>query len=178
MHRVPIRSVRVRDVVADNAHRTSEIFGLAFPGLPLPSVVQGTDARRMKPVVDPHYASEEDTQQMKSPHMETRHLLSLLLAIVRSPGQREESRARKFRAALLVKDFLNSAARARNVAGVAAVLVGGCALPLQYGRLALANSPFQNCHGWVALTEWWQHVLDGSEILPSDAKDLLENHAV
>ena len=173
-----MRSVRLRDVVDDNSHRTSEIFGLAFPRMPLPRMVQGTDGKRMQPSLDEHYATTADTEQMRTPHMETRHLLSLLLAIVRNPGQRPESRVRKHRAAVLLKDFLNSAARGRNLPGVAALVVGGCALPLQHGRLAVSGSPFEACEQWGSLKQWWDAVLVRAIPLPLETQDFLENHAV
>ena len=160
----------------DNAPRTSQYFGMAFPGLPLPQVVQGSDGRRMKPNLDPHYTSEADIQQMQTPHMESRHLLSLLVAIARNPGQRAESRDRKFRAALLLKDLLNSATRGQNLPGVAAVIVGGCALALQHGRVALGDSPFESCAQWARVIDWWQEMLSAGTRLPEEFRNLIENH--
>ena len=170
------RSVRMRDVIADNSSRTSEIFGLAFPNLPLPQVVQGTDGRRMQPSIDPFYSSAEDVENMRTPHIETRHLLALLVAIIRSPGQRAESFARKFRAALLLKDWINSGSRLRNLPGLAALVVGGQALPLEHGRMVLTNSVFTHCHGWAALKQWWEDVMRGSITLPLETPGYLENH--
>ncbi|CAE7948795.1 unnamed protein product [Symbiodinium sp. KB8] len=56
-----------------------------------------------------------------------------------TPAEVESMRMRKYRAAVLLKDFLNSATRLRSIPEVAAVVLEGEALMLQHGRVEVTN---------------------------------------
>ena len=158
--------MRVLDILSDTSARVGELFGAMCPNLPLPQPIQGDDGRRAKARVDVRYVTPAEVESMRSLHAETRHLLCIIMAVVRGPGQREESRMRKYRAAVLLKDFLNSATRLRSIPEVAAVVLEGEALMLQHGRVEVRESVFTRAPTWPAFSTWWSRVLRGQEVLP------------
>ena len=142
------------------------------PDLGLPSVVHAADGRRMSEAVDPRYISHEEVQVMRSPHAETRHLLCILMSVIRNPGQRPESQARKVWAAVVLRDLLNAGTQLRNIPSLAAMVFDQQAVLLQHGRLRLQGSTFTRCQAWPSFHRWWNNVLQGRETL---AFPLLQN---
>ena len=141
----------------------------------MPTAVHAADGRRMKEAVNPAYITREEVQGMTSPHAETRFLVCLLMSVIRNPGQRPESQARKVWAACVFRDLINSGTKLCNLPTVAALILDSQAVPLQHGRLRLQGSAFTRCRVWPSFQRWWRNVLEGRESLPFP---LLQNDAL
>ena len=108
------------------------------------------------------YSSEGERRYMKQSHMETTHLLALLVSCIVGKRSSEEAYNRKFQAACLLKDLID----ARAVPSLSAVVVGDDALPVVGGSVRqVPESSLARCSSWSAFREWWDLArLDGMKL--------------
>ncbi len=132
----------------------------------LPQIVHGADGDRQFERWDP-FVREVDKQFIKSPHCETSYIFAMLVSTICHGAVTTSSHERKYLAAILMRDFLNSALKdAHDLCGLP---VGDAMLlPLNGCVILEAKDFLTTLEEGDNLISWWNAVLARDIILPID----------
>lgn len=132
----------------------------------IPGIVHRSDGERQFDRWD-QYVREEDKPFIRTPHCETTLLLAFLISLVYSTGSTVASHERRYRAAALLRDFVNSALLL-GVHEMCGLPVGsGTILPLQGCKLSQTKEFLATFEEGVHLMHWWNSVLAEDILLPA-----------
>ena len=144
---------------------------------PIPTIVHGQDGERQFEKWD-QYVLEIDKPYLRTPHCDTMYLIAMLTSTICHQAyttfQTTASRERKYVAACLLRDLVNSALTLgdHNLCGLP---VGPTyILPLEGCKVYEAKEFLVTTHEGVNLVSWWNAILARDIVLPGDTS-LLTN---
>lgn len=140
----------------------------------VPTIVRNRDGDRQFEQWD-SYIEDVDKNHIRTSHCETSLLLAILVSTVCHQAQNSESRIRKYRAAAILRDLVNSALGSEQNSLQILPFGEAVGLPLAGCHVAQAREFMLSLDNpGLQILHWWNAVLAADIVLPAD---LLTNPA-
>ena len=166
---------RFTSIVAEKSKGIEQHYRMLWGSqMPIPTIVHGQDGERQFEKWD-QYVLEIDKPYLRTPHCDTTYLIALLTSTICHQAyatfQTSASRERKYVAACLLRDLVNSALTMgdHNLCGLP---VGTYILPLEGCKVYEAKEFLVTQPEGVNLVSWWNAILARDIVLPGDTSFL------
>lgn len=132
----------------------------------VPGIVHRSDGERQFDRWD-HYVREEDKPFLRTPHCETTLLLAFLVAIVHTASSTVTGHERRYKAAALLRDFINSALSLGTNEMCGLPVGSQTILPLQGCKISQTREFLATFQEGIQLMHWWHAVVAEDIVLPA-----------